>query len=514
MKSQSKTRCVPPLLLASLALCFASGCGQPEKESPATADKASMATTSAKSTSAVEDDAARPKSAIKNSYDEIANHLDMGGSAYFYLSTERWLTGLSERVSSLREFATKIPNLNDADRALANQAFDIASRLVKNCGVEQISGVGMSSVNIGEKLYRNKFMLHHYPGNNDGYLWSVAGDKPHAFPGLDHLPASTAYASFSDFKVGQLWEIIRSEMQRSGVPEAQKFLDEFPAALQQQTGLSLAQITQSLGNEFGFVITLDPDKKMALPLPTPAPLEIPAPGLMVMIKVNNAVLFDKIDQTLTQAGLEVGKADEDGLKMRTVKAPPSIPFTPAVALSGDYLFLSSSIELVREAMAVKQGEQPGLKTTPEFLKLAQGVKLEGNHFSFASERFTATIMEAQRAMIPQNSEAGVAMKALMTRMQSRTGHSLGVFANTEEGWLLDSKGSQSGGEAVVLAGVVAPTAVAAGLLLPALSQAKGRAQEIKCINNAKQVGLAIRIYRNENNDTHPPRRPGATRSRT
>jgi type II secretory pathway pseudopilin PulG len=46
-------------------------------------------------------------------------------------------------------------------------------------------------------------------------------------------------------------------------------------------------------------------------------------------------------------------------------------------------------------------------------------------------------------------------------------------------------------------------AVLAGLLLPALSKAKSKAQEIKCVNNLKQIGLAARMYSNDHADTFP-----------
>ena len=65
--------------------------------------------------------------------------------------------------------------------------------------------------------------------------------------------------------------------------------------------------------------------------------------------------------------------------------------------------------------------------------------------------------------------------------------------------------------------VIAIIAILAGMLLPSLSKAKERGNTMRCLNNAKQLGLAMQMYSDENegllpmahaihtwNDTNPP----------
>src|SRR5687768_8239735 len=75
-------------------------------------------------------------------------------------------------------------------------------------------------------------------------------------------------------------------------------------------------------------------------------------------------------------------------------------------------------------------------------------------------------------------------KGALTR-RSRSGHPARAFTLIE--WL----------------GVIAIIAILAALLLPALARAKEKTKATKCFSNGKQIGLALMMYTDDNQETLP-----------
>lgn len=437
--------------------------------------------------------AAKFVSAEKTSFTEVTAQLDPGGDFYLYLGTAQWLDGLAAKVSGLRQKFITMPGLKDEDRDNVNKGFDLVARLITDSGLEDISGVGMSSIEIEKGMYRNKFLMHHYPGKGTGFLWQLVGKAPHPLTGLDLLPTDTALAFFSDMDLPLLWSFTQDEVAKSGFPQAQEWLAQVPAQFEAKTKVNWNQFLHSLGGEFGVVMTLDPSNNVPIPIPPSHMILIPAPRLMIVVKVNDDTIFNRIDAELKK-NPQVVSVDQAGLKMRTmpVPLPLGIELRPTTASSGGYLFIASSDSLIQDALAVKNGQKPGLTSTAEFKHLSQNIPDKGNSFTYMSQRFGQTIITAQQQLMTSsvgNTSGQAQWMQSLFNDYNRPAFSYSVGLNTPDGCLAVGNGNQSAANMVLLPAVAVPGMLAA-IAIPNFVKARATAQQNACINNLRQLDAA------------------------
>jgi len=433
-------------------------------------------------------------SAEKNSFNEVTAKLDKGGNFYLYLSTEQTLSSLSNYLATGSNFLAAVPAIPGDAREILNKVVAVLGVVVQESGISQISGLGMSSIAREPDFYYNKMIVHHYPGQDAGLVWSLFGKSAHPLKVLDLLPESTVLASASDLDLPLLWTSIQHAVQTLNVPKASSGMDQAPAKFKELTGLDLDAALHSLAGEYGVIFTLDQQKMITLPLGVTT-LEIPSPGLCFVFKVNSDIIFDRVDQILQANPIlskMLSKVDEPDLKMRSVSVPVGIPLDvrPSVAHVGDYLLLASSDNMVREIVAVKSGQKKGFKTSDEFKRISQGVPEQGNNFSLVSSALGTTLTQFQeKSMTRQNidMEAYKNFRQVFHHGTNTASYSVGV--NGPDGWEGVGNGNQ-GGQAILALPAVAVVGLLSAIAIPNFVKARTTSQQNACINNLRLIDAA------------------------
>jgi len=458
--------------LLTVAVALFAGCKNKES-SPPTSNPSGGAITSAE----------------KNSFEEVTAKLDKGGNFYLYLSTEQALSKLSQAITMYSNLFTQMPAPPDMGRDGIARIFEVINNVIKDSGIEHISGLGVSSIAREQGFYYNKAVLHHYAGQNDGVLWTAFGKEAHPLKELDLLPENTAFASYCDLDIPLIWQTIEKELKQLHLPQVDQALAQLPDRFKGGAGIALNDVLNSLGGGYGVIFTLDESKQVSLPIPT-APMQIPEPGLALFAKVKNDAIFTRIDQ-LAIGNPMVAKTKLDGVNTISLAIPIPLPIhlKPTLARVGDYLFLTSSDGLLQEIMAVQSGKKSGYKATEEFKKLSQGVPTEGNNFSLISAKFGKSLTQAMQGVMSAGGAAmGGQSKMLQDLMASNSmTMAYSVGANGAEGWEAFGNGNKS----MATTAVILPAAFVGGMLaaiaIPNFVRARTTSQQNACISNLRII---------------------------
>ena len=443
------------------------------------------------------------------SFDAVTARLDRGGSFYLYLSTADWLDHLSGHVTEWRDLYLKsLPKdqQDSADSKQIEQGFGILAKLIKESGLEQITGFGASSVALEPGLNRNVSFVHHDKGADMGLLGTAFGSAPHALTALDLLPADTAYGHYGDLDLSRILRTVYDALENSGLPDLKRSVDSGLMQFQAMSGMSADDALQSLGGAEGIVLTLDPVKTISVQIGGgDQKTTLPLPRLALLLPMNDDKIFARLDQTLGMLPT-ITKVNEPGLRMRTMAFPllPDFTVRPTVAQWGKVLVIASDDGLIRDVIAAQKSDA-GFKAGPEFAKLSAGMPTEGNGFTVLTQRFGDTIKRVQTEMVKQQAGSAPDQAALLEKLYAgqNTGSNYTVSAHVEDGWLSVSKGARSMTQILAPLAIV-PVGIAAGMAVPVFNAVQEKGKATKSEAQAKQIVLACKLYASDNDGKFPP----------
>ena len=428
-------------------------------------------------------------SAVKNSFAEVTSKLDGGGELYLYVSTGRIVNYVEDFAAKLRKIVAA--NVDESRPEMMNglKIFDFVYAMIKDSGLMEISGLGMSSVAIDETLNRSKFVLHHYKGEGKGLIWQMMEEKPHDLEGLKLLPADTVLASFSDFRIKALWQWFKGEVEKSDLPELKQAVPSIEPMLLKQ-GLDLNKLLDSLAGRVGFILSLDSKTKKTIPAGS-ITMEIPDPAVAIVFTVKDSYLFDLLKSKMPFAQF----SEEGGMKKIQIPVPPMpITVAPTIVQKDGLLIIASNNQIV-EAMMAAADKGDGLTATDEFKKLSEGVPGQGNQFRFLSARLFQLILDIQKKAM----EAAGTMKAedsaakeLFDLFPKKLAF-YGVQQNTAEGQIVTFNHTLKM-EHFVLLPATAMLGVVAAIAVPNFLTAMQKGKQKATMGDMKSIAMAIESY--------------------
>ena len=336
------------------------------------------------------------RSAVDNTYWQVTSQLDQGGEAFAYLHAEQFSQAFQAVLASLEKNVSALP---DAGQAQARQGLGMLDAMLKGYGLDEISGLGFSSFAVRPGLHRVRIVLHHRPGRDKGLIWNILGPAPRRLDEIEMLPAATALAFVSDYNIAKLSEwmsrfsarMMGQNAQGAQGPTPEQALAMMKAGLQ-MAGVDYDRLIKSYGGRLGFLLVLDPEKRVTLPLGT-KPLSIPEPAFALLVRVNDNYLFDTLKSKLTATGHN--KASEaDGMKKIVFpRLPAPFPLEPVIAQKGEWLLAASRLAVVETIFA---GKTPRLSDSDAFKEMAYKLPRRGNGFGYVSPLLPRLVAQALR----------------------------------------------------------------------------------------------------------------------
>jgi len=335
------------------------------------------------------------KSAVDNTFSEVSAKLDKGGEVFAYLHTEELIAVARTLFSELENELSELSEGQDE----AKKALSAMNMLFEGYGLDEVSGLGFSSITLKPGLKRSRMVLHHRPGADRGLIWNVSGSSPRSLDEINLLPADIIMAAIYDYDIESImnWlgrqDFAKNELEQ-GLAMAKMGLTA--------AGIDGDRLLNSYGGSLGFLLSLEAERRSSLPLASGA-LSIPEPGLAFLLKVNDSYIFDLIGEKAVAAG-QARISEESGIKKIIFPLLPApIPLTPVIAQEKGWLAIATKEDLILELFAKKEGK---LAKNKDFRALAQGLPTRGNGFFYLSPAFTrlgAQVLNENQDLIPNSS---------------------------------------------------------------------------------------------------------------
>jgi hypothetical protein len=178
-------------------------------------------------------------------------------------------------------------------------------------------------------------------------------------------------------------------------------------------GIDYDRLLKSYGGRIGFVVTLDPEKRVSFPAGN-SQVSIPEPGMAILLKVNDTYLFDLIKGKAVPGGQARFKEEAGVKKIAFARLPMPFPLEPVIAQKGEWL-IAASFAAVADGLLDDKSRKLG--DSDDYKALAYKLPRRGNGFGYVSPmvpRLLAQVLRENKAVFP-SADAMEKIAAILVR---------------------------------------------------------------------------------------------------
>ncbi len=404
----------------------------------------------------------------KQVFDATVAQVDQGGS-YLQFSN---MQGLAGSIRGMTEtFLQAFADSAGAKEKMSPEALSGTVRSILNAlNLEALQASASSSRTEGsgaDRVAVTKLFALFDTAAPKGLLYDFSSWQNRPLAGMKMITPDAQLALGAWLEFGKGWAGVREFLANSGNSQLAMMAALPEQQIQAQFGVALPELLDSISGEYFLMITAVAGEG-----------ELSGGGMLV-IPDKTGKLRSLID---TRFGAMMVKS-ADGYQLPLPFAQPW--------LKPELIFADGQVILVSHRSILDAARKGGAAADPALAKYFKGLPEQGTGFLFLRPKREVVDALAELSGEPESFELILAQFELPVVVGVSDCRANGVLNVFRSNYSLDQLQT------------AAPIAIYAGMLLPALNQARERARQVSCTSNMKQIMAAMFVYSNDKGGAFP-----------